>query len=303
MKNVCLLIVVLLVSNFAKSQNIFTVGDVYNYEVGDEICTSSQYGNSTIYPPPSPKITKILSKSYNIDSTELTYGVQETYFDVHGNPPNFDTTITTNTSTLFYTNLDFIIGPWDTLGSNHFFYNLPMCYQTSGAMFNVDTILADTSILYDLLPARIWQTQGCGSVEPCYMGLMYIKGVGGPFGHFYFTAEVCVIDWKFNYAIKNNGQDTIGNYRRLATSVNELKYDSKQVTVYPNPTHNIITITTKGNEIKDVFLINSNGQVVCQRRAVSNSLEIDLSQFAGGLYLLRFVDKNGAVGYKKVIKE
>ena len=59
------------------------------------------------------------------------------------------------------------------------------------------------------------------------------------------------------------------------------------VEIYPNPTNGILNIKVEG--IKNVIVVNSLGQIVCE--TVEN--QIDLSQYGNGIFMLRIETENG----------
>ncbi len=69
---------------------------------------------------------------------------------------------------------------------------------------------------------------------------------------------------------------------------------------YPNPVHNLLTISISGpiEGNASISLINMMGTIVRQYEVVNNQLDIDMSQFASGLYSIRYTDKRNT----KVIK-
>ena len=68
--------------------------------------------------------------------------------------------------------------------------------------------------------------------------------------------------------------------------------------LYPIPTKNIVTITSK-SKIVQLDVYNQLGQLVLQNK---NLNYIDLSNLKSGLYFIKIKDVNGALGVKKIIK-
>ena len=63
--------------------------------------------------------------------------------------------------------------------------------------------------------------------------------------------------------------------------------DDDGIDVYPNPTTGVVFVNAEG--IKNIVVINSLGQIVCE--TIEN--KIDLSQFGNGLLMLRIETENG----------
>lgn len=90
--------------------------------------------------------------------------------------------------------------------------------------------------------------------------------------------------------------DAIHDYIHVTTDgVEETDYN---VSVYPNPTNNVVNISANG--IKNVMVINALGQTVYETRVDSDSATIDLAMFGTGIYMLRIGTSNG-VSLKRVM--
>ena len=284
-----------------KAQNVVTFGSVYNYEVGDVICTRTHW-SSDVTSWPMPIVQTFLAKSYNTDSSAITYTIETKSFTVTGNPPNFDTLIATNIADKVVTFLDSVIGAYSITDSTYYFPGLPSCSNT-GAGFSTDSILSDTSGLVCNNGFRKWHTFGCSmDFEPCQTEITYINGIGGPFGHFHYPAEYCDGDYSYIYSIKNNGQDTCGVYLRLATGITENVFDNNPV-YYPNPTNGTTTVLAKAGIIKYALLTSSQGANLQEFTSIAGALTIDLSAYPTGLYFIRLIDGKGLYHTKKLIRE
>ena len=80
--------------------------------------------------------------------------------------------------------------------------------------------------------------------------------------------------------------------------INEIS--SSQFNIFPNPTHNIIHISTPIQNIKNIAVYSYSGALLQQKQ---NSNFIDLQKFNNGIYFLKIEDKNGNNILKKVVKE
>ena len=72
------------------------------------------------------------------------------------------------------------------------------------------------------------------------------------------------------------------------------------VDVYPNPSDGLFNI--EGNGIRKVEIINSYGQVIYTKEIKGNNLQVDLSNYAIGTYVLRVVTDSG-ISTKQLIKK
>lgn len=80
----------------------------------------------------------------------------------------------------------------------------------------------------------------------------------------------------------------------LSTGLNELNLSEAGIQVFPNPTNDIITISIiqKKHEVFVIELSDVTGQKVIQKEMRSDSEELDLTNYASGIYLLRIWNKN-----------
>ena len=86
-------------------------------------------------------------------------------------------------------------------------------------------------------------------------------------------------------------EDLIHNFVTAHTDgIDEAEAD---VNVYPNPTHDQITIEAVG--LHRITVTNAFGQTLYYINASSDKSIIDLSQYSAGLYLIRVDTENGNV--------
>jgi hypothetical protein len=87
--------------------------------------------------------------------------------------------------------------------------------------------------------------------------------------------------------------------------IHDLELSNTNISIYPNPTHQSITINFAqiiSNEIRVEFL-NSTGQLVLEKRLDDNLNIINLSELANGLYVAKVLDGKKVIGMKKIVKE
>src|SRR5690606_10781400 len=72
------------------------------------------------------------------------------------------------------------------------------------------------------------------------------------------------------------------------------------ITLYPNPTRNILNVNLSHGEAPEEYIIyNAIGQVIRKAKITNTSeLSIDTSEFANGVYLIKFTK----VGKSKTIR-
>lgn len=111
------------------------------------------------------------------------------------------------------------------------------------------------------------------------------------------------ISWSNDY-LKYNTNAIIGNLSEPAVlHFGPLGLDNNTnnlVSVYPNPSKGIFNI--EGDGIRKVEIVNSYGQVVYSKETMKDNMQIDLSRYAIGVYMLRVITNNG-ISMKQLIKE
>jgi type IX secretion system substrate protein len=126
-------------------------------------------------------------------------------------------------------------------------------------------------------------------------------GDGGPATAAEFNVDVncSAIDASGNFYIADPNNNRIRRITYNSTSVNEVNNTSQNVTIYPNPTHDKITITTvpglyngEENNMESVEVVNVMGVVIAspQPSPGERELSIKVSDLPSGIY---FVKVNG----------
>jgi hypothetical protein len=87
-------------------------------------------------------------------------------------------------------------------------------------------------------------------------------------------------------------------YTNNTLSSSDFSQNKLKVVLYPNPVRDILNIET-GTEIKSVEVYNLQGQKV--KTALSK--QVNVSDLASGIYMVRMKDENNAVETKRIVKE
>jgi sialate O-acetylesterase len=96
----------------------------------------------------------------------------------------------------------------------------------------------------------------------------------------------------------NEAEPSIPN----ATSVDNVSVQS--ICIYPNPAHNSLNIRFGNDNIQYVNIIDLTGKVFFQKNNImAASHSVNISDFAQGIYLLKYQQKDGAWGSTKFVKE
>ncbi len=95
-------------------------------------------------------------------------------------------------------------------------------------------------------------------------------------------------------------------YFNQVLSVEDNQLSDSDLTVYPNPTNNIVSISNPGSlKMKSVNIYDINGRLILANDMTSNpygATNIDLSSFDSGMYLFVIKTENGEY-HKQIIKE
>ena len=73
--------------------------------------------------------------------------------------------------------------------------------------------------------------------------------------------------------------------------------------MYPNPTRSQITIDILDGDFDEILIFSSTGTMVKKINPNIDALSIDVSQYASGVYFVRFVSKEGLAVTKRFIKQ
>ena len=101
---------------------------------------------------------------------------------------------------------------------------------------------------------------------------------------------------------KWNGGNYVGNCGSTA-GVNEID-PQEEISIYPNPSNGLFTISATGTKIKEVRVMDVMGRLVNSEelKANSTSATIDMSGYAKGVYFVRVQTENGIINKKVIIQ-
>ncbi len=91
------------------------------------------------------------------------------------------------------------------------------------------------------------------------------------------------------------GRDSVEVTYEICTGVEDLS--SNSIGVYPNPAHDLVTITTTSASMTGVSVLDLQGKLIVSERSSSavQRVELDLSTLSAGSYLLRVENDNQVV--------
>ncbi|WP_394759188.1 T9SS type A sorting domain-containing protein [Flavobacterium sp.] len=76
---------------------------------------------------------------------------------------------------------------------------------------------------------------------------------------------------------------------------------NSKISVYPNPTQNIVTISYKSLSSTNLEIIDPVGRLVRTIKLNENTTKIDISNFSNGTYIFKIISEEG-IGINRIIK-
>ena len=80
--------------------------------------------------------------------------------------------------------------------------------------------------------------------------------------------------------------------------------ESETAIIYPNPANDILNIrfTANDNDVESVEIYNATGKLQYQSVAINKQIQINVSDFSKGIYLLKVIYNNKTVSYRFVVE-
>lgn len=270
-----------IITTQAKSQELFTIGEVFDYEIGDVF--HLEHANEG--QPPSSTRTTIIDKYYSQDGETLYYKRADNYYQCVFNPspePHLDYYFYNDTCLLSYTNLSATIDQYDDGFENDTtirHYN-GLC----GMMVNE----------YDYITSSF---EGDHHISTYAKGLgrvyFYLEIGGGP----NMTSGVYL---KMIYYKKGDVECGTPDI----TGVNELEQNSNKIfTVSPNPASSFIRIEAPTADIQyHIQLRSVTGQKILEQTSDNQIFSWNTSDIEHGLYILVIRYENHKECHKIIIQ-
>jgi len=282
----------------AFSQSFLTVGQVYNFNVGDVFET--ECGTSPSQGPPIYYLTIVLAKWYSSHSDTVYYKDSVVDYSPPGCPPPCTGTFSTGIDTSFYTNLnsravqDTVPNECPALWDSVYIDSSAGCWQKIWEEGPSKDCLDTLPITFDG-----WNTTYSWLIEGC----------GGPYTNVFFEGN----DYgDFCTLIYSKKHDTICGSEVVITGIPPINPVMPDFKILPNPSTGIFNIALSHPELVSgsqtiVEVYNVFGEKVYsssyQPLANSQQLKtIDLSNQPNGIYLYRVLNADGSpLGNGKVI--
>jgi len=119
----------------------------------------------------------------------------------------------------------------------------------------------------------------------------------------YFIARIaqCPLEAKKN-DLQNN-IDTLESEEKTQTSNPQInKFSNHQIQIYPNPTSGVFNIYISDNSNNTISIYDITGKIIFDKKECENNIEIDLSPYSQGVYIIKIINDTG-ISFAKVIKE
>jgi hypothetical protein len=248
----------------AKSQDTLTIGEVYEFEVGD-VFHFSFWGYDPSNSYHSIRNIEIMEKFYSYGNDTLFYVNDIIYSEVGtGIPFQIHHFI----DTIFYYDLNTLLPSIDSIYSNPNIYN--------GRVVNFDW---DTTTMY-VNSSEAYFVKGCGlAIENIY----WEEG--------YSTNDLVYYS--------KSGEEW--GTPHIVFGMDEMSDVGKSIQIFPNPASTFITITTpQGEPIEEAIIYNHLGQKVLTAKPVNNVLGI--SSLERGIYTREVITKEWKIKRKLIVQ-
>lgn len=120
------------------------------------------------------------------------------------------------------------------------------------------------------------------------------------FGYFTVTKGDKVLFGNQEEKWGNPATTANGGAYMLDNTLSTDEFDSQSITLFPNPTNGIISITSN-SELTQIEIYDSLGKSITTQNA--NFSSINLTSLSSGIYICKLINSNGQVQFKKIVKE
>jgi len=89
----------------------------------------------------------------------------------------------------------------------------------------------------------------------------------------------------------------------LVTEIEEASIHSS-ISIYPNPTHDLIILKVEGNNIESISyqLYDIQGKLLLIKEATGEQTTILMNEFVNGIYIIKIIDNDTIIKSVKIIK-
>jgi hypothetical protein len=276
------------------SQEIMTIEQVFNFDIGDKY----QYRSSLQDQPENALTKEIIDKYYSPNGDTLFYLIHRTYYqqDVEYYPePHWVYNFGEDTITEQYTNLD---SPILDYFPDLRYDSLVLHYDND---FNYDTIIEYSELLCDRLSNGFDCSFPASAVEPNYINYRFGEGLGIIRETVYEGGGA----WSGPTIAKSltfysKGDETCGTMDSL-TSIPIIETKTS-IDIFPNPTRDYIQIQKDNLCPAIIELYNLTGALISKDMINGRLNQLDVSYLKNGFYILK-ISCNNTILTRKIIKE
>jgi len=260
------------------AQDLLTIGEVYNFAIGDEYHLTG-FGEGQ--PPNADRIT-IQDRYYSDNGDTVFYVQYHDSYDSYVEDYQLHYHYWILTDTIYYTNLDEPISSiWQPYSSD---------------MTDYDTINTISEEYCDsIINGYFYEIN---DFEPEYYSRVYGKGLGLVRDYFYIPVENSMGDRKLIY-YKKGGEEcgfpdlTVGLKTKILNQFCE---------IMPNPAVNYFIIENKSAEMYNIKIYSSTGSLLLKQNQQFGSFYVDCSQFNSGVYLVSLSNSSSKLMRKVIVQ-
>jgi len=256
----------------SNAQPLMTIGEVFDYEIGDEFQTKWDGWHTGIYGPRTDRY-KVIGKSFSMDSDTVFYTMIKDGYQWVDLPPA-TCYYWSDTINSYYTNLDSSILYYDdhfSMFPNNLHYTGPDCGIVSMNGWN-----------YNWASYDWWKTYGKG------LGLISQGYVQIPTG-----------DWTILFYYKKNGI-SCGTPDLTGVGIEETFSEADFTITCATATTSIHLINRSDQPKYRCELFNSVGQSILQTELSGEDNDLYISHFKAGLYIIHVFYGNKQTALKFV---
>ncbi len=286
--------------------NIFTNKNMFDFEVGD-IIQSEEYSNylytgNSVYNGYSKRwlIDTYINKNYDSIGDSVQYEIRRRHFFLIDRK-NPDTTYIRNDTTFLISKtyydlskqafgvMPLSVGRFIKVTGTASLYTGYKCATEFSIQSNGNCFLP---VIKQNEINTFEQSLNLSYTAKKGLYYMYQDGSNGAFPPNPYTTRNSII-----YAKNSCGE--LG--KDVTLSINNIKKNTNQITVYPNPANNIILIET--NSIKSIELIDLQGKTILSKKSCNKGVELlNISRLEEGIYIIKVISESSISSQKIVIK-
>ena len=281
-----ILLLLLLFSTNGFSQQILKIGEVYDFDIGDEFHYKSNLGL------PSGERLKVIEKSYSTNNDTVFYKFEynnytSTYYN--DRDPHLQYSYRSGVTTASYTNLESSILA-NSCDCSYYLENDIFC--------KCDSIISTSWCGLEING----YSATVGEFEPSYYVYTYGKGIGMTREYRQYGSSGGIVDVDKQLVYYKKVDKSCGEPD--LTSIPGKQVNPEPVKIFPNPTNSVINVETADNSTGyfTFELLNIQGKTMDHREIRGRSFQYDLSGFENGIYIVKIYNAEN-VSVSRIVKD